>query len=377
MDIKLNGHSQRPNRRHFLAGVGTGLGVTAASALAQDSTTKPETVPHAGVTRPLTDKEKVARIASNSYPIRFNFKTRNRENDQKSQEMQKKYGTLTSLLDFPAFTKEHFPGVYHMDVWNSLFGDPADDSMYTPITFHGNGGRERTWSEFDPSTPSSKKWLDQFASKCVSTGTKVHHISNNAPRDICELDDTKRRAGVEVAKKWLDAAATLGAKSMRVNSGGPRIAPSPHADPSSYPKNPEVAEYLTKCIESFKEMADYGGQRGVKVTLENHWGLTANPINIRIIIEEVNHPFCEASPDFCNWEHEYLLFHALNDLAPYAHTNVHAKYWDRWKNPDVQRNVRIMLNHGYTGIFALEYEDGPWDGVEGAKYLYREVMAAL
>jgi hypothetical protein len=36
-----------------------------------------------------------------------------------------------------------------------------------------------------------------------------------------------------------------------------------------------------------------------------------------------------------------------------------------------------MLNNGYEGIFALEYEDGPWDGVEGAKYLYREVMAAL
>jgi hypothetical protein len=64
-------------------------------------------------------------------------------------------------------------------------------------------------------------------------------------------------------------------------------------------------------------------------------------------------------------------------LAPYAHTTVHAKYWDRWKDPDVQRNVRIMVNNNYEGIFALEYEDGPWDGVEGAKYLYREVMAAL
>ncbi len=56
---------------------------------------------------------------------------------------------------------------------------------------------------------------------------------------------------------------------------------------------------------------------------------------------------------------------------------MHAKYWDRWKDPDVQRNVRIMVNNNYEGIFALEYEDGPWDGVEGAKYLYREVMAAL
>src|SRR5919199_3738728 len=99
MDTKLNGHSQRPNRRRFLAGVGSGLGLTAASALAQNGQTSPETVPHAGVTRPLTEKEKVARIASNSYPIRFNFKTRNREDDGKSQEMQKKYGTLT-LPDF-------------------------------------------------------------------------------------------------------------------------------------------------------------------------------------------------------------------------------------------------------------------------------------
>ena len=366
------------SRRRFLrkAGSGVALGaVTTAPSLAQSEPVKPESLTHAGVTRPLTDTEKTARIASNSYPIRFNFKTRNREDDEKAQQMQKKYGTI-SLLDFPTFTKEHFPGVRKMDVWNSLFGDPSDDSMFVQTKIEW-GGKEHTWSEFDPSTPSSKRWLEQFANKCVATGTAVHHISNNAPRDICDLDANKRRAGIEVAKKWLDGAAILGVKSMRVNSGGPRISPSPHADPSSYPKNPEIAQYLTNCIESFKEMADYGGKRGVKVTLENHWGLTANPINIRIIIEEVNHPFCEASPDFCNWEHEYLLFHALNDLAPYAHTNVHAKYWNRWKDPDVQRNVRIMLNNGYTGIFALEYEDGPWDGVEGAKYLYREVMAAL
>jgi len=210
----------------------------------------------------------------------------------------------------------------------------------------------------------------------VATGTKCHHISNNAPRDICELNAEKRKAGIEVAKKWLDGAAILGAKSMRVNSGGPRIAPAPIAT-ADYPKNDALAQYLTNCIESFKEMADHGGKVGVKVTLENHWGLTASPTNIRIIVDEVNSPWCEASPDFCNWEHEYLMYHGLEELAPYAHTNVHAKYWNRWKDPDVQRCVRIMTNAKYMGIFALEYEDGPWDGVEGAKYLYKEVLAAL
>jgi len=215
-----------------------------------------------------------------------------------------------------------------------------------------------------------------LAAKMSATGTKCQHVSNNAPRDICDLDAEKRKAGIAVAKKWLDGAAVLGAKSMRVNSGGPRIVPGPVAT-ADYPKSDELAVYLKNCIESFKEMADHGGKVGVKVTLENHWGLTANPTNIRIIVDEVHHQFCEASPDFCNWEHEYLMYNGLKALAPYAHTNVHAKYWNRWKDNDVKRSVKIMTDAGFEGTFALEYEDGPWDGVEGSKYLYKEVLAAL
>ena len=125
-------------------------------------------------------------------------------------------------------------------------------------------------------------------------------------------------------------------------------------------------------------MADYGGKLGIRVTIENHWGLAADPMNVRTIIDEVNHPYCEASPDFCNWEHDYMLVHGLKALAPYAHTNVHAKYWDRWgdKN-DVQRSDENHAGGGFKGTFALEYEAGPLNGVEGAKYLYREVLAAL
>ena len=118
---------------------------------------------------------------------------------------------------------------------------------------------------------------------------------------------------------------------MRVNSGGPRIAPARSAQFHAVMRPTlRLKQYLANCIESFKEMAEYGAKLGVKVTLENHWGLTANPINIRIIVEEVNNPFCEASPDFCNWENKYLLYHGLQDLAPYAHTTVHAKFWDRF-----------------------------------------------
>jgi hypothetical protein len=370
------------DRRRFLQGAGASLGAgllagsSATSARAQ--AVSPESVTHASVSPPMSDKEKLVRIASNSYPIRYIFKSKEPilSTEDTDVAMKKKYGEIT-MLDFPEFTKKTFPGVYQMDLWSSLFGDTDDASQYVDATYLGSDGQTHTTREFDPSSPTGKKWLEKMANVQEKTGTKCHHISNNAPRNICDLDTAKRQAGVEIAKKWLDGAALLGAKSMRVNSGGPRVAPGPDPSPSGYPTNAHIEEYLAKCIESFKEMADYGSQVGVKVTLENHWGLTANPINIRIIIEEVNNPFCEASPDFCNWEHKYLLYHALNDLAPYAHTTVHAKFWDRFGEPDVQRNVRIMLNNHYTGVFALEYEAGPWDGVEGAKHLFQEVLAAM
>jgi sugar phosphate isomerase/epimerase len=324
---------------------------------------------------PLTEKEKLARMASNTWPIRYIFKSRTGfGRNPAAEEMKKKYGELT-MLDFPRFTKDTFPGVTHMDLFSGLFGDVTDDSMYVKVPVLV-GAATRVTQEFDPSSESGKRWLDKMASTMASTGTTCQHISNNAPRDICEMDPEKRKAGIDVAIKWLDGAKILGAKSMRVNSGGPRLVPGAVAT-ADYPKADELAKYLANCIESFKVMADHGSKVGVKVTLENHWGLTANPINIRIIVDEVKSPFCEASPDFCNWEHEYLMYNGLKALAPYAHTNVHAKYWNRWKDNDVRRSVKIMNDAGFQGTFALEYEDGPWDGVEGAKYLYKEVLAAL
>jgi sugar phosphate isomerase/epimerase len=272
------------------------------------------------------ENQKLARIASNTYPMRSLFKSRSTRVNPEVEALKKKYGEIT-MLDFPQFTRDTFPGVRQMDLWSSLFGDVTDSSMFV------NG-------EFDPASASGKKWLDQLAARIATTGVKCHHVSNNAPRNICEADEDLRNKGIAVARIWLDACARLGAKTMRVNTGGPRIVPSASAT-TGYPRNDEIVKLLKNAIGSFREMADYGAKVGVKVTIENHWGLSADPMNVRIIMEELNLPFCEASPDFCNWEHEYMLFHALEALAPYTHTTVHAKYWDRWSANDVQRCARF------------------------------------
>ncbi len=287
------------DRRGFFKTVGGGL--TAAMMLTPRE--------HA-LAQAASEKSKLARITSCSWPIRSIFKTRttrvrsaapsgatNPTSEQGSQagrgggqtranagltnaQMKEKYGEIT-MMDFPQFTKDTFPGVTQMDIRSSLFGDVTDDSMYVQ-------------GMFDPSSAAGRKWLDQFAAKLRETGTRVQHVSNNAPTNLASADAGLRKAGVEIAKKWLDGAAILGVRSMRMNSPqalGPSIRPNAARANDGYPRNADILPLLAAAIESYKEMADHGGKVGIRVTIENHWGLAADPMNIRMIIDEVNHPY--------------------------------------------------------------------------------------
>jgi sugar phosphate isomerase/epimerase len=396
----MNDHdndASKVHRRTFLKTAGAGL--TAAGLLMTDR--------ERALAQGAADKARLDRIASCTWPIRQLFKTRggggrgnaplslragsvaqspgapstptNRDRTT-TADMKQRYGEIT-MLDFPQWTKDNFSGVTRMDLFSGLFGEVSDDSMFMTAADGGGGG-----AGFNPASSSGRKWLDQLANVLEKTGTKVQHISNNAPFSLADYGspeaDARRKAGVAMAKRWLEGCAVLGVKSMRMNSPaalGPEIRPNATANGGDgYPRNLEIVALMNASIESYKEMADVGGNLGIKVTFENHWGLAADPMNLRIMVDTINHPYCDATPDFCNWEHEYMLFNGLKALAPYSSSNVHAKYWDRWgdKN-DVQRSVRIMLAGGFKGTFALEYEAGPLNGVEGAKYLYKEVLAAL
>src|SRR4029453_12945104 len=152
------------DRREFFKVAGAGLAASVALTPREQA-----------LSQSLEEKNKFDRIASCSYPIRYIFKTRPRPagdtgsggggGSQLSEELKKKYGEIT-MLDFPQFTKDTFPGVTHMEIFSGLFGDVTEESMFV-------GG------QFEPSTPEGRKWLDKLVAKMAATGTKVQHISNN------------------------------------------------------------------------------------------------------------------------------------------------------------------------------------------------------
>jgi len=364
-EISEKSEFQELERRKFIKSAGLGfLGVLTAGSVISSCKKK------LAITVKRPKEERLKQIASNSYAVNRLFKRSRPSTNQETLELKKKYGELT-LLDFPQFTIDTYPGVPAMDLWSSLFGDVGDETQFTKREYNG-----RTFmGDFDPSTPSSKKYLDKLANKIAETGIKAVHISNNAPRNVADEDIDLRTKGIETAKAWLDASKHIGVKSMRVNTGGPRILP-PSEIKGGYPRNEGIVPYLKRSIESFKEMAEYGEKAGVKVTIENHWGLAADPMNVRIIIKEVNSPWCETSPDFCNWEHEYMLYHGLEALIPMSTSMCHAKRWSRYPDVDIKRCVDVLNKANYQGYISLEYEAGG-DPVEGTLKLMEEVVAEL
>ena len=112
------------DRREFLKKAGLGV-VAAGTLLEHDAFAQ-----GASVMRELTEGEKLSRIASSCWPPRQCFKSiGNRPPNEETVAMRKKYGEIT-MLDFPQWTRDTYPGVYHLDLWSDVFGDPGDPTQY-------------------------------------------------------------------------------------------------------------------------------------------------------------------------------------------------------------------------------------------------------
>ena len=146
--------ASKVRRRDFLKIAGAGL---TASGL-------PMTAPERARAQGAADRARQERIASCTWPIRQLFKTRgggsgnaplslragsvappsparrrrpaNRDQTT-TAEMKQRYGEIT-MLDFPQWTKDNFPGVTRMDMFSGLFGDVTDDTHV-----HDRGRRRR------------------------------------------------------------------------------------------------------------------------------------------------------------------------------------------------------------------------------------------
>ena len=167
-----------------------------------------------------------------------------------------------------------------------------------------------------------------------------------------------------MTREWIDHSVVLGAPCIRVFAGP---VPEGHTED----------EAVRWAVAAMRECAEYGGERGVAVALENHGGITASAPQVERLVQEVNHDWFGINLDFGNYRDPTSEF---PKTAPHA-VATHAKVTHRDAEGNKQRVdysfVReVMEQVGYKGYISIEYEE-PEDPREGVPAFVEELKAVF
>ena len=188
--------------------------------------------------------------------------------------------------------------------------------------------------------------------------------------DLADPDETVRDAAVENHKKWIDAAAKLGAHAIRVNTFGTN--------------DPEI--WKTSVVDGLKKLSMYAATKNINVLCENHGWLSSDAEKLMQAITAVNMANCGTLPDFGNWctkrtdktakwgecEEVYPDKYKGTALMMAAAKAVSAKSYDFDENGNETtieyiKMLQIVKDAGYTGFVGVEYEGSRLDETAGTK----------
>jgi sugar phosphate isomerase/epimerase len=177
-------------------------------------------------------------------------------------------------------------------------------------------------------------------------------VSGTAVGNTFTAANPERRAR-EIAdvKKWVDHALVMGAPHIRVFAGTE--------------EGNTKAEAKKLCIAALEECAEYAGQKGVFLGIENHGGIVAEANDLLDIIKTVRSPWVGINLDTGNF-HTEDPYAEIERCAPYA-VNVQFKVeiqarGRKKEEADLNRVLGILRRANYQGYVALEYEaaEDPW-----------------
>lgn len=155
-----------------------------------------------------------------------------------------------------------------------------------------------------------------------------------------------QRAEFESFKKWVDVAEKLGATHIRVFGG-------------AIPKGATEAQAIDWAVELLKRCAEYSGNKGILIGVEDDGGLTTTAEPTVQIVKLTDSPWAGINLDTGNFPKNGYSQVAM--CIPYA-TSVHFKEKIANENgqkekADWDRLIGMFAAAGYKGYLSLEYED--------------------
>ena len=186
-------------------------------------------------------------------------------------------------------------------------------------------------------------YLAEMNRRAADHGVYQHLIMIDAEGALGDPDPERRRIAIENHHKWVEAAATLGCATIRVNA----------ESQGTWEEQQKLA------ADGLRRLTEYGAARNVNVIVENHGGLSSNGAWLSGVMKRVDHPRCGTLPDFGNF-YEYDRYQGVTELMPWAKA-VSAKSYDfdgrgEETTLDFRRFLRIVTGAGFRGWIGVEYE---------------------
>lgn len=191
-----------------------------------------------------------------------------------------------------------------------------------------------------------KGYLTDLKAKIKAAGSELINFqidtspADRTPYDLATLDEERRKAGVEQVKKWLEVAAILGTKSVRVNPGGAR--------------NSSVEQ----SIKSYQELLPVAKAKNIIIVAANHSGIERDVEKHLEIVKGA--PGLYTQPDFGNYNNPAIMYDSLAKILPHAYV-VSAKVSNvalvdgKITTPqyDFDKCMQLAESSGFKGIYIM------------------------
>jgi sugar phosphate isomerase/epimerase len=183
--------------------------------------------------------------------------------------------------------------------------------------------------------------------------------------DFTLADPAKRKDEVLLVKKWIEAAARMGAPTLRIFVGV--------TNPDGFSSD-QVFEWMARDIS---ECVEYGKKYGVVLSLQNHWDYIKTADDILKIFKMVNSEWLGLNLDIGSYRHDpYEEIKQTIHLAVTWQIKENVYVNGQVEKTDYAKLFKIIHESGYRGYLPLETL-GAGDPFEKLPKMLGEVRTAL
>lgn len=247
--------------------------------------------------------DKMDRIGMSTVIFRYRF----RQTKPKEVEMKNEL----KLLQVPEYYRDRFK-LRNLEFWSNHF-ESLDES-----------------------------YLKELKNNVRKSKARLMNIQVDSSYNLASNEDGQRAQSMAEVKRWVDAAAYLGSKCVRVNPGSANGS-------------------VEKSIQSLKEVNQYAKSKKLVLLTENHFGIEMNTdVHLRIL-KEAGPDNIYTLPDFGNYP-KSTMYQSLEKIMPYAYM-ISAK-GDQFNTSiehvsyDFDKCVQLAEQMGFKGVYSVEQWSG-------------------